>query len=1848
MHNIKLWVLAGFSVVFGVTTLVGDRALAGPNSANSSIIPTRMGNFYTGISQSCGVCHGINSGARPNDSDGTGTSYGRALDQALNIGSGSSESSYIPGQTDIAIDNAIRAIEASFAPYISNVSGNLFSSTNTSLREVTIPGTQTNLSVTTLAGRGFTGSTSSITAYNPSNANTLVVPTSTSSFLNIDLSTSRISLRTRGDRRRANQPLVFDFAPVNATGFRNTTTANQNRNRIRLTFANIAPSGVDDLNFIATNANTVSNPLELNVLANDSDLDSDGSEMTVQVVGDLDPRFGTITRNADGRGFSYVVPALLPLASELDADGTASFTYQPEDNDSATTSLSGRVTTVSIRIPVRAPENPPVLVDDSVSGAEDTPVAGDVSTNDSDLEGIDTLSYSIASAPAAAEGSVVMAADGMFTFTPAPDFNGVSSFTYSVFDGTFTRTANVDVAITPVNDAPVAQADNAVASSTNTNADPLVLDVLANDSDVDDTTLTVALTQDLASAADGTVTPNGSGTGFLYSVPDPLPATARTVSFQYRAIDDDAAQSDAVTVSINVPAAAPVGGPPIARNDLFNLTEDTMFSGNVTTNDVDPDGLNTVTFSVTQTPPVESGALTFETDGTFTFEPAENFFGAVDFRYTAFDGSDSDDARVRLDIAAVNDAPVALPDAGIAQADNGAANPLEIAVLANDSDVDSTALRVELVDDLAGGATDGTVTLSPDGTRFLFAVPDPLPPTSREVMFTYRAVDDLGLAGNTVAVAVRVPGIVAPDNTPPIANDDAFTFDEDTTLSGDVSLDNGSGADGDADAGDTLTYSISASPPAEAGTLTFNSDGTFSFDPAENLNGTVIFEYVAFDGTDTDTATVTLTIAPVNDPPIVSAIALADRSETEENFTQSLLDPAFVSDPDGDRLTLSAVRFTIVDPPELDVARTDFAARRGAVLTLSPQAYRERGNGALVGLDNDETATLTVTYEVSDGVAPPVSNSLTFTVIGVDNGLGRLAGAYADSISQIYNGHFGGTAQANGSCLTCHRPGQVDADVDRVDQCRQTPQVFNEFGLALCLDRSPDVGPLEDLNRRLRNAEARFAPRLDDVATIVVEETVAAGEAVGTPLSATPGLTVDGAVSSIVQYLIVNGDEPRATDSTGQFTVDDSGQMRVAAGQTLTPGVESFVVLPVNDAGQKDNAGNITPGLPGFFPTVDTLQTIVTVRVVAVLTQPENDTANTEQGLAVDIPVIANDDGGRPTALTIDTAPSNGTAVVNSDFSVTYTPDATFVGTETFTYTTSNSRGTSTPATVTVEVLTTGSILARDDVSATLTGTDVTIPVLANDINAVTEGAQATVVTIETAPPAAEGTLAVVGQSLRFTPATGFSGTTTAQYRARNPGVAGAGTVATLSISVIESGSTAISDAIADPQLRRVAQAFEQTCTSGGATAEFLSHCANITAAAVGGEDVTSVFQAIRNEEHFAAVDAASSIARGIGRGLQSRIRRIREGGARGFDVSGISLSFADETLPGELLNDLALGFAGLRSEEAETDWGFFLSGEISLAEKDASGANAGFDLEVRNVLIGADKTISPGRAYGFALGYSESETEFNDGGTLDANGAQAAFYGLAKDALAPGINLEGYLAIGRLRFQSDRRIRFTANGVAVDAAAAAQFDGNYVNIAPTLSFSQSLGRYGDPLNAPRAGAEVTWSLGLDYLRLNLDGYSETGGAGLALATQASSYESLQLVFGSEVTRPIYLNPRHASEIYGGLRLRAEILDDGRSVSSSFLSGGAGATTFTTSDTGTEGFAATLNLGTRLALNVGEIRLDYAFDFNDADLTQHSLSIGYSRDFARNNGQFRIGLNGNRARRQDAAVQVQMDYSLKF
>jgi hypothetical protein len=190
----------------------------------------------------------------------------------------------------------------------------------------------------------------------------------------------------------------------------------------------------------------------------------------------------------------------------------------------------------------------PVADDDSGATAINTPLDINVLANDNDPDD-DSLTVSEVDTTTDQGGTVVILENGTLRYSPANDFEGEDSFTYTVSDGELTDTATVNINVTSdPNQSPVAQDDFGTTSQDT----DLVLAVLDNDNDPDeDDTLTLSSVE-TATVEGGTAEIQDDGITVLYRPPSGFVGTD---SFTYTVADAAGATADAtVTIRVNDPS----------------------------------------------------------------------------------------------------------------------------------------------------------------------------------------------------------------------------------------------------------------------------------------------------------------------------------------------------------------------------------------------------------------------------------------------------------------------------------------------------------------------------------------------------------------------------------------------------------------------------------------------------------------------------------------------------------------------------------------------------------------------------------------------------------------------------------------------------------------------------------------------------------------------------------------------------------------------------------------------------------------------------------------------------------------------------------------------------------------------------------------------------------------------------------------------------------------------------------------------------------------------------------------------------------------------------------------------
>ena len=535
-----------------------------------------------------------------------------------------------------------------------------------------------------------------------------------------------------------------------------------------------------------------------------------------------------------------------------------------------------------------------------VTPVNDAPLATpqSVSTNEdlqlavtlagSDVDG-DALTASLVTGPA--NGGLTLNSDGSFDYTPAFGFVGTDSFTYRVHDGsTDGNVASVSITVNP---SPSALFYFSLAGTANLSG----IGVTVHDEDI------VAY-----SGTDFQLLFDGSDLGL------------DTEDINAFSLLDDGSILMSFTSSATIVSLGEVDDSDIVRFVPVGLGDQTMgvFEHYFDGSDV---GLSTGNEDIDSLEVLSDGTILVSTKGTFDVPGAVGFaedliaFSPTQLGATTtgtwslhFDGSDVELSDVasgeELDAAAVGPSGkyyFSFVDAFAAGGTSGA-----------DEDV------VEFVPSALGDATAGSIALFMDGSEIDLGSED---------------IDGL-----------HIPS--APPNQASIATNDSYTTDEDTTLV--VSAMGVLANDSDAD-GDSLTANLVSG--TSDGTLTLNPNGSLSYTPNADFNGTDSFSYQVNDGTiDSSVATAAITVTAINDAPAANDLLTALRQNSSKLVVLAASDAA------GDSLT-----YHVVSAP---VHGTLTGSARN--LTYTP-------NTDYTGSDN-------LTFVANDGTADSNLATISFTV----------------------------------------------------------------------------------------------------------------------------------------------------------------------------------------------------------------------------------------------------------------------------------------------------------------------------------------------------------------------------------------------------------------------------------------------------------------------------------------------------------------------------------------------------------------------------------------------------------------------------------------------------------------------------------------------------------------------------------------------------------------------------------------------------------------------------------------------------------------------------------------------------
>ena len=592
---------------------------------------------------------------------------------------------------------------------------------------------------------------------------------------------------------------------------------------------NNVPNANDD--YVSTHRNT---KRFIDVLDNDTNL-SDGG---IEVVEWLSPEHGVI-ESIDSNYVKYV-----PNNNYV---GNDRFVYKINDAE-------GDYDTASVYVTITDDDNIlPAANPDSVTTLEDTEITYDVLSNDEGLEdGLYTLTISAAPKNGNVTDLEINGGQGNITYNPNSDYYGLDSLVYQICDlNNDCDDAKMIIDIQAVDDYQPVAFDDSSGTSINT---PVGVNVLMNDTGLGDGGIELSRYNepnngDVTDVINNEIveyTPEADYLGYDY--------------FDYQISDYDG-DTDTANVKINVRENNIV---PVANPDTATTSKETPIEIDVLDNDIAGDE-SMADMKVTQFIEPENGSITISEDSLITYTPDNNFNVGIDTFWYKVDDIDGDWDTARVSVIVYdgyNHKPAAFDDYRTLDED---APPVFIDVLENDTALQDKPIKLSIQSE----PLYGTVTeLSGDSAIYYEPSPD------------YFGVDSLiykirDINGDWDIANVHLQ-INPVDDGIPYANDDSTGTSVNTPVDINILMN-------DENLEDSIKMSIISNP--ENGSVVINEDSTVTYTPDTDYLGRDVFEYriTDYDG-QSDEAKVIIEVRKDN----IEPVAIPDSAWTIMNQNVSI------------------------------------------------------------------------------------------------------------------------------------------------------------------------------------------------------------------------------------------------------------------------------------------------------------------------------------------------------------------------------------------------------------------------------------------------------------------------------------------------------------------------------------------------------------------------------------------------------------------------------------------------------------------------------------------------------------------------------------------------------------------------------------------------------------------------------------------------------------------------------------------------------------------------------------------------------------------------------------------------
>ena len=588
--------------------------------------------------------------------------------------------------------------------------------------------------------------------------------------------------------------------------------------------------------------------------------------------------------------------------------GQVCVTYLPTANYNGTDTVciivcdqTGKCDTAKIPVTVTPVADPPVVVDPlPPTTPEDSTITVCTTITDPDTP---NGPFTVSNCSTPAGGTVTPSVTGnqlCITYTPAPNFNGKDTVCLTICDATgLCDTLEHIITVTPKNDPPVVR-DSTVTAIPGT---PITTCLPITDPDLADTHAAFSC----GNPAHGTMNAQ---------VVNKMLCVTYTPSSSYVGKDsvclivcDNGNPTLCDTVKI-VYSVETTNLPPVATNDINSTLQGTTSTGNVLTNDMDPNTGQTLTTTVL-TNPAHAATFTLNPNGTYSYTPTAGYVGTDSIRYIVCDNGAPvmcDTALLVIEIRPITPTGNQRPEAHDDNTSTPSGQPITVNVKSNDTDPNpgDTLSKPTLVAQPACG----TATVNANGTITYVPTTGFIGTCNIEYYVCDNGTPSLC---DTATLSVNVYQNPLVNNQAPNALDDATATTINTPVTGTAATN-----DNDPDAGQTLTY-VGLTTPTN-GSVVVQPNGVYTYTPTTGFVGKDSFRYKVCDnGTPVlcDTATVYINVTnPIVVPTNIAPVANPDNPVTTAGVNITIPVKTNDFDPNGDPLSNP----TIISPPTCGTA----------------------------------------------------------------------------------------------------------------------------------------------------------------------------------------------------------------------------------------------------------------------------------------------------------------------------------------------------------------------------------------------------------------------------------------------------------------------------------------------------------------------------------------------------------------------------------------------------------------------------------------------------------------------------------------------------------------------------------------------------------------------------------------------------------------------------------------------------------------------------------------------------------------------------------------------------------------